>query len=158
MTEHIHRVVPGLVKFINEAQRMIRVRLSDATLDRMGQSIPLSAWKQPLPKSIPINIAHDNTRLVIARGYPQLLGDDLYADIVFPPPGVSAEADQAYALVKHDIVTDVAWSAGSAPMERPTWTRSCSARRSSMCPRIRTRWWSRAPSADRSCSSPKTRS
>lgn len=102
------RLYQSEVKSIDESQRIIRVRLTDATRDRMRETIPLGSWKQPLPESIPINFGHDNSRPAIARGRNlQLRRDGLYCDVVFPPRGVSAESDMVFDLLKLGILTDV---------------------------------------------------
>ena len=96
------------VKSIDEPARIIKVRLTDATKDRMRETIPLRAWKRPLPESIPINFGHDNSKPAIARGRNlQAREDGIYGDLHFPPRGISPEADLVFELLKLGILTDV---------------------------------------------------
>jgi uncharacterized protein len=96
------------VKSIDEDTRTVGARLTDESVDRMAETIPLAAWRKPLPASVPALWAHDWHMPALGRWHGlQMRGDGLYALATFAPAGTHPEADLVYNLVKAGVIGDV---------------------------------------------------
>jgi HK97 family phage prohead protease len=88
--------------------RQVRAICSTEDMDRAGDIVVQSGIVLDAYKNNPVVLYNHNTDDPIARASDiQVLNGNLEAQIDFPPPGVSPEADKTYGLIKAGIINAV---------------------------------------------------
>lgn len=98
------------------AERTFRFVASTNDVDRDGDVIDQAGWQLDNYRKNPVVlVAHHSAAMPVARARVWIEASKLMADVTFPTPGVSAESDQAYRLVKEGFLR--ALSVGFMPLE-----------------------------------------
>jgi HK97 family phage prohead protease len=101
----------------DDGTRTVRFILSDASVDRMGDSISAAGWELDAYRRNPVVLwAHDSSQPPIGKMTSVFIsGDRLIGDARFAPPEVYEFADQIYRLITAGYIK--AGSVGFVPLD-----------------------------------------